>query len=461
MDKLDILQRDEFVKQLERMIENISENKVSTCFAINGKWGCGKTFVLDMLQERLEEKQSEQTADNKYFIIRYNSWKYDYYSEPLAAIVAELMTTIEERTALFPDSEEKQKILGALYGISIVLLTVFGTVVEVGTGLPLKDGIKAAIEGCKEGQKNYKEKYNYDEYLSLRKAIEELNVVLKDLSEKYRILFLVDELDRCMPEYAIKVLERLHHLTEGKTNIITVISMDKDQLKKSVEKIFGIENSDKYLEKFIQFEVKLDYGDVSEKITDKHADYIALFDNDKFPFKEPIEECLQAIFKEVDVRTQEQLVKKSMIAHKLLYNAKKDYSFMCMELLLSVMICVYKDESCFDNLSFASNGSFNIDFFGNVFITSSVIKQPAFVEFFTEKFKKMDFVLQKNFDETIKFYVLPQKVGLYGAILYSWYWLHEPNPSVVVQMGNSFFYSPVLKGFEELKKFAEMIKMMS
>lgn len=461
MDKLDILQRDEFVKQLERMIENISENKISTCFAINGKWGCGKTFVLDMLQERLEEKQSEQTADNKYFIIRYNSWKYDYYSEPLAAIVAELMTTIEERTALFPDSEEKQKILGALYGISIVLLTVFGTVAEVGTGLLLKDGIKTAIEGCKEGQKNYKEKYNYDEYLSLRKAIEELNVVLKDLSEKYTILFLVDELDRCMPEYAIKVLERLHHLTEGKSNIITVISMDKEQLKKSVEKIFGIENSDKYLEKFIQFEVKLDYGDLSEKITDKHADYIALFDNDKFPFKEPIEECLQAIFKEVDVRTQEQLVKKSMIAHKLLYNAKKDYSFMCMELLLSVMICVYKDESCFDNLSFASNGSFNIDFFGNVFITSSVIKQPAFVEFFTEKFKKMDFVLQKNFDETIKFYVLPQKVGLYGAILYSWYWLHEPNPSVVVQMENSFFYSPVLKGFEELKKFAEMIKMMS
>lgn len=461
MDKLDILQRDEFVKQLERMIENISENKISTCFAINGKWGCGKTFVLDMLQERLEEKQSEQTADNKYFIIRYNSWKYDYYSEPLAAIVAELMTTIEERTALFPDSEEKEKILGTLYGIGIVLLTVFGTVAEVGTVLPLKDGIKAAIEGCKEGKKNYKEKHNYDEYLSLRKAIEELNVVLKNLSEKYTILFLVDELDRCMPEYAIKVLERLHHLTEGKTNIITVISMDKDQLKKSVEKIFGIENSDKYLEKFIQFEVKLDYGDVSEKITDKHADYIALFDNDKFPFKEPIEEFLQAIFKEVDIRTQEQLVKKSMIAHKLLYNAKKDYSFMCMELLLSVMICVYKDESCFDNLSFASNGSFNIDFFGNVFITSSVIKQPAFVEFFTEKFKKMDFVLQKNFDETIKFYVLPQKVGLYGAILYSWYWLHEPNPSVVVQMENSFFYSPVLKGFEELKKFAEMIKMMS
>lgn len=455
MDKLDILQRDEFVKQLERMIENISANKSSTCFAINGKWGCGKTFVLDMLQERLEEKQSEQTADNKYFIIRYNSWKYDYYSEPLAAIVAELMTTIEERTALFPDSEEKQKILGALYGISIVLLTVFGTVAEIGTGLPFKDGIKASIEGCKEGQKNYKEKHDYDAYLSLRKSIEKLNEILKDLSEKYTILFLVDELDRCMPEYAIKVLERLHHLTEGKSNIITVISVDKEQLKCSIEKIFGIDNPDKYLEKFIQFEVKLDYGDVSEKITDKHADYIALFDYEKFPFNEPFEECLQAIFKEVDIRTQEQLVKKAMIAHKLLYNDKKDYSFMCMELLLAVMICVYKDESCFDN------SSVDVNIFENLFITRSVKKQPVFVNFFAEKFKKMNFVLQKNFDETKKFYVLPQKVGLYGAILYSWYWLHEPNPTVVVQMENSFFYSPILKGYEELKKFAEMIKMMS
>ena len=42
MDKLDILQRDEFVKQLERMIENISANKSSTCFAINGNGAAAK-----------------------------------------------------------------------------------------------------------------------------------------------------------------------------------------------------------------------------------------------------------------------------------------------------------------------------------------------------------------------------------------------------------------------------------
>lgn len=455
MNKLDILQRDEFVKQLERMIENISDNKASTCFAINGKWGCGKTFVLDMLQEQLEEKQSEKTADDKYFIIRYNSWKYDYYEEPVIALVVSIVRVIENKIKLMPDSETKSKGIGILKAAGEALLSVTNDVLKNKIGIDIQKGYEIFKKGNEEGKLEYERKHTYDIYFDLNKVMEELDSALENISKEYTIIFLVDELDRCMPEYAIKVLERLHHLTEGKSNIITIISMDKDQLKKSVEKIFGIENSDKYLEKFIHFEVKLDYGDISESILDKYADYIALFDYEKFPFDEPVKECLQAIFKEVDIRTQEQLVKKATIAHKLLYNDKKDYSFMCMELLLAVMICVYKDESCFDN------SSVNANIFENIFVTRTVKRHPAFDKFFSEKFKMINFVLHSNIENTTKFYILRQKVGLYGAILYSWYWLHEPNPSVVVQMESSFFYSPVLKGYEELKKFAEMLKMMS
>lgn len=456
MNKLDILQRDKFVKQLERMIENISENKASTCFAINGKWGCGKTFVLDMLQEQLEVKQSEKTADNKYFIIRYNSWKYDYYSEPLAAIVAELMTTIEEKTALFPDSEEKQKLLGALQGICIVLLTCFGNVINAQTGFDVNSAVKTVFKGKEKGEGDYKKAHDYDEYFALKNSIEKLNELLKDLSKKYTIVFLVDELDRCMPEYAIKVLERLHHLTEGKSNIITVISMDKDQLKKSVEKIFGIENSDKYLEKFIHFEVKLDYGNISESILDKYADYIALFDYEKFPFDEPVEECLQAIFKDVDIRTQEQLVKKAMIAHKLLYNDKKDYSFMCMELLLAVLICVYKDESCF-------NGAMiNVSSFDNIFPGLKRDAQPPFIVFFKEKLDKTDFKHSRNFPGNYISHLLPDNPSLYGAIIYTWYWMHKSELSTnVVQWREGTINKVISRNYEELKKFAEMIKMMN
>ena len=68
MDKLDVLNRDTFVEQLVRLMNNLSDNKSSTCFAINGAWGCGKSFLLDIFEERLGEIQSENTSKDKYLL---------------------------------------------------------------------------------------------------------------------------------------------------------------------------------------------------------------------------------------------------------------------------------------------------------------------------------------------------------------------------------------------------------
>lgn len=456
MDKLDILQRDEFVEQLERMIENISANKSSTCFAINGKWGCGKTFVLDMLQEKLEAKQNEETADNEYFVIRYNSWKFDYYEEPVIALVASIVQIIENKINLVSDSKAKSEGLAILKAAGEALLSVTNDILKNRIGIDFGKGYEIFKKGKEEGVLAYEKKHAYDIYFDLNKVMEELTNTLKSISEKYTIVFLVDELDRCMPEYAIKVLERLHHLAEGKSNIITVISMDKDQLKKSVKKIFGIDNSDKYLEKFIQFEVKLDYGNISESILDKYPDYVALFDKDIFPFDEPVKECLQAIFKDIDIRTQEQLVHKAMVAHKLLYSGKKDYSFMCMELLLVILICVYHDESCLKK-----GIKVDLTSFDNIFnMNFSKIELP-FSKFFAEKFRNINFRINKNFPDNYISYTLPAKPDLYGAIIFYWYWLHEADTSNIVQWEYGSIYEVISKTPNELEKFVEIIRLIS
>ena len=327
-------------------MENISNNESSTCFAINGSWGCGKSFVMDMFEEQLGLIQSEETFTDKYFVIRYNSWKYDYYEEPLVAIVATMISVIEEKTKLFPDSKEKQEILGMLKATGVALLSMANTAVKEKTGLDFQTAFETVRNGEKEGAAAYESAHEYDVYFGFNKVIEKLAGLLQDLAKEYTVVILVDELDRCLPKYAIKVLERLHHLTEGNSNIVTVIAVDKEQLMSSVKQIFGFEKPEKYLEKFFNFEVKLDCGTVSEKISEKYAEYFALFDKDLFTFEESVEECLQNIFKDIDIRTQEQLVKKAMLAHKLLFIDKKDYSFMCMELLLTVLICVNNDKSC-------------------------------------------------------------------------------------------------------------------
>ena len=66
MDKLDVLNRDTFVEQLVRLMNNLSDNKSSTCFDINGPWGCGKSFLLDIFEEKLGEIQSENSTKDKY-----------------------------------------------------------------------------------------------------------------------------------------------------------------------------------------------------------------------------------------------------------------------------------------------------------------------------------------------------------------------------------------------------------
>ena len=146
MEKIDILNRDEFVQQLLRLVENISDNQASTCFAVNGAWGSGKTFVLDFFQEQLEQIQSEETYTDKFFVIQYNCWKFDYYQEPLVAIVASMTTAIEQKVKLFPDSQVQREILGVLKAVGGSLLAIGANAVKEKRELMCKRRVKCLLK---------------------------------------------------------------------------------------------------------------------------------------------------------------------------------------------------------------------------------------------------------------------------------------------------------------------------
>lgn len=453
MDKIDILDREPFVEKVINMIEHISGNNVATCFAINGTWGSGKSFVLDMIEEQLEIIQSSETFKEKYFVVRYNCWKYDYYEEPLIAIVSAMISEIEEKTKIFPDNQEKQEILGMFKAAGVSLLSLANTAFKAKTGLDVQRAYETVIKGEKEGAEKYEKDHAYDTYLGLNKVIDKLSNLLQEIANDYTIVIIVDELDRCIPEYAIKVLERLHHLTGEQRNIITIIAIDKSQLLSSVKQLFGFDNPEKYLEKFINFEIKLDKGAVSELITEKYSEYIKLFDKNIFQFEDSVEECLQVIFKNIDVRTQEQIVNKSTIVHKLLFKDKKDYSFMCMELLTAVMVGVYKYRGLF------VGSTFNVSSYGGLVASTLKENSSPFGNVFKEKFETINLRNNHSFpDEPVK-YVLPAKANLYGAILFTWCWMHSKR-SVSIQHTEGDVYTTISNNYKELIKFAEMINLM-
>lgn len=458
MEKLDILNREEFVNKLVNLTENISANRTSTSFAINGVWGCGKSFVLDMYEERLNEIPIAEKAIDKYFVIRYNCWKYDYYEEPLVAIVAAMIDIINQKTKLWNDEKKKAYVLGALKAIGTTFLSMTNSAIKDKTGLDIQSAYKTTKSKIDEEKTKIENSHEYDIYFSFNQALHSLQDLIRKLSNDQTVVFMVDELDRCLPEYSIKVLERLHHLTENTDNVITVLSIDKLQLEKSVKQIFGFDNPKKYLEKFIQFEIKLDCGKVSEKVLEKYSEYIAMFDQNIFQFDDSVEEFIQAIFKDIDVRMQEQIVNKATIAHQMLFTEKKDYAFMCMELLLSVLICEYNDESCFSDDPIQLNQAEKR--FAEIFISQNQTVVPAFSDFFKTKYDDIYFRTEHSFPDEPTKYVLPKKANLYCAILFNWYWMHRKHPKIVFVHYKDDEYETIAHHYIDLKKFAETIKML-
>ncbi len=448
MDKIDILSREEFVDNLVNLVEHIAKNKRSTSFAINGTWGSGKSFVLDMLEDRLSPYESDDNSCDKYFVIHYNCWKYDYYEEPLLAIVAAMIDIINEQTRIISNGETRAKIVGVLKSVGATLLSMANSTIKDKTGVDIKAAYDLVKEGVDSGAADFEKSKEYDVYFSFKQALNSLQELIGEISEQQTVVFVVDELDRCLPEYAIKVLERLHHLTEDSNNVITILSMDKVQLQSSINQIFGENKADQYLKKFIQFEVKLDKGRVSERFTEKYTEYLNLFDKDLVSYHESIEEFAQAVFKNIDIREQEQLIHRAQLAHQLLFSEPKDYSFLCMELLIVVMVFHYQSKAKFCK--------WLEKFPGAITMTNS----PPFESFFEEQFNLLSIKEVHIVGANESRRLVLQLNTLYSAIAYMWIMLFLNRQQCKGCLGVAWPDDLLEQNVDELKKFIETIRFI-
>ena len=89
----------------------------------------------------------------------------------------------------------------------------------------------------------------------LRKLLEEevIPATTEIEGEVLPLVVLVDELDRCRPLHAIAMLERIKHVFQV-PGITFVLSIDKTNLKRSIQSVYGQIDADDYLRRFFTFE---------------------------------------------------------------------------------------------------------------------------------------------------------------------------------------------------------------
>ena len=333
--KEDVLDRASFVKQIIDLTMIVSENRKNCCFAIEGEWGSGKSFVLEKIQECLDKEKAE--GRDRFFTVRYDCWEYDYYEEPVVAIISVLKDVLDSYLNLIPEGAK-----------SFLLDTAKNMITKAGVGI-LKSKLGVDIGECIGEFKSDAELY--DQYFGFREAIETVRNGIKEIAKDQTVVIIVDELDRCLPTYAIKVLERIHHIFNGLENVVVIIAMEKKQIENSLHQIYGEGmDVDQYLKKFISISVKLDNGSDRNFIA-KYPSLMYMFDIQE---NDEMESFLNTITLGLDIRTQEKIFEKAENMHRLAATSEKMNSeILAFEILT---LCI-KEKMKVININWISESS--------------------------------------------------------------------------------------------------------
>lgn len=105
--------------------------------------------------------------------------------------------------------------------------------------------------------------------------LEEFGKKLSELGEAMSkdgkpLVIFVDELDRCRPDYAVELLERIKHLFAVE-NLLVVLSVDTQKLGHAASQVIGFspEDTDGYLRRFIDLDYRLPTPNLDKLIRSK------------------------------------------------------------------------------------------------------------------------------------------------------------------------------------------------
>ena len=123
-------------------------------------------------------------------------------------------------------------------------------------------------------------------YLDQRRSKDILRDELQRLSAEvctessHPLIFIVDELDRCRPTFAVELLERVKHIFDV-PNLVFIFGLNRDELSKSLQSIYGQIDSSTYLRRFFDFEFNLQNIDsrvFAEQLIDRFR-LVEVFEN--------------------------------------------------------------------------------------------------------------------------------------------------------------------------------------
>ena len=225
----DLLGRITFSKQLGEAINSYA-GKDGLVLGLFGKWGTGKTSILNMVVNEINQLSKDE--DNRPIIVNFSPWNYTDKDN----LISLFFRVLKNKLDLDKDEEKRKKIGKALTDYSDAL-DALSLVPMIGSGLAALLKTIAKAQGAELSKD-----------VDIDTTKEHLEKVLDDTNQK--IIVIIDDIDR-LTNTQIKDIFQLVKQVGNFPNIIYVLSMDRDVVCRALGDVHNIDGSE-YLEKIIQ-----------------------------------------------------------------------------------------------------------------------------------------------------------------------------------------------------------------
>jgi len=229
--------------------EVTDESEGAFTIGIFGSWGSGKTTLM-----RLIEKKFKELNDPQYKYIWFNAWKYDGKEAIWNALIQTILLEMKEDEKNVADIDTWRQTYDMVE--SNMNLYVHYLATQLPGSLAKKYlGVELSPDKLKELNNLYT--VDRKHYKIVNRFEDDFKQLVKNyVTEAGKLIVFIDDLDRCLPENAITVLEAIKLYLDN-ANCVFFIGVDKTIIEQGVRKRYlaslKITGKD-YIEKMIQLD---------------------------------------------------------------------------------------------------------------------------------------------------------------------------------------------------------------
>jgi hypothetical protein len=245
--------------------ESVKNTRTPFVYGILGDWGSGKTSTMKVIAELCEQDLKSKNSFN--VVIWINAWKYENEANMVYPILYHIKQDYSERVKNKEVADSLTKEFLKVVGSSALALTDLGlrvvTKTLTGEALKLKDVgealdlVEKDVEYTERALSKWAEEVaDVEIYYStlMRTYADALSKVYQTDVRNIRFVFMIDDLDRCLPDVAISVLEKIKNFLSA-DHCVYILGINPWVIYNGIKSKYSGQDVDgrAYLEKILNY----------------------------------------------------------------------------------------------------------------------------------------------------------------------------------------------------------------